>query len=71
MAIYITKASVLSTVERVLGPEDKKRRLICWVLQGVSGLFGVASLIAVVVSCDGASLLTEQRNSQCAGQVGC
>lgn len=70
MTLYAVKASVLSTVERVLGPDQKTQRLICWVLQGITGLCGVASLIVVLVSCDGAHLLTGQRNEKCGGQVG-
>lgn len=69
VALYITKASVLSTVERVLGPEDKKRRMVCWIVQGVTGLCGLASLVVVLVSCDATSLLTVDRSSQCSGQV--
>lgn len=70
LGLYITKASVLLTVERVLGPDQKAQRLICWVLQGVQGLCGLGSLLAVLVKCNGASLLTAQRNDQCPAQVG-
>ena len=69
-AIYIVKASVLATVERVLGPDDKKQRMMCWILQGVTGLCGVGSLIAVLVSCDATTLLAVERNEYCYGQVG-
>lgn len=69
VTLFMVKASVLSTVERILGPDDKKRRILCWVLQGVTGLCGVASLVVALVSCDAASLLTAQRNEQCSGQV--
>lgn len=69
MTVYIVKASVLSTVERVLGPDDKKQRLTCWILQGVTGLCGIASFIVILVSCDATSLLTAQRNDLCSGQV--
>lgn len=69
VALYVVKASVLSTIERVLGPDQKIQRLICWIMQGVAGLCGVASLIVVLVSCEGSAMLTRERNNKCPAQV--
>jgi len=68
ITIWTVKHSVLATVERVLGPNEKMQRVVCWVLQAVTAMLGVASLVAILVSCDASTLLTVARNDQCTGQ---
>ena len=66
---YVIKHSVLCTVERVLGPDMKMQRIVCWVLHGVVGVSGLASLLTVVVSCSASQLLTDKMQATCPDQV--
>ena len=50
--------------------ESKHAALLCDILLGVSGLWGVASILAVSVSCDAAHILPGHETAQCAATVG-
>lgn len=66
---YVVKSSVLSTVERILGPDMRIQRIVCWVLHGVIGIAALGSLLAVVVSCSGGQMLTSKVHTTCSNQV--
>lgn len=69
MAFCLARCSVATTLIRVLTLEHDRRWYICWGFVVANVIWGLVSVVLLVVHCNGSKLLTVYRIDSCPGQV--
>ncbi|KAL2204593.1 hypothetical protein CC79DRAFT_1323388 [Sarocladium strictum] len=68
LILALAKCSLLALVLRIIGTRTGKSRPICLTLMAVSGIWGIGSMVGILVNCHSKTLLTPDNVKECPSQ---